>query len=82
MGTLENFDVHNLNDSNNKMTKEQVRDKVHKDKNIENALNVYISRKQQVKNDPTNYLYLAPYCNLPTIPCSKKSRTLHFSGRN
>ncbi|WP_176720581.1 hypothetical protein [Brachyspira hampsonii] len=38
MGTLENFDVNNLNNYGSKMSKEEVRDKVYKDKNIELAI--------------------------------------------
>ncbi|WP_300365782.1 hypothetical protein [Brachyspira sp.] len=39
MGTLENFDVHNLNNSNEqRITKEQVREKIYKNENIENAI--------------------------------------------
>ncbi|WP_297204945.1 hypothetical protein [uncultured Brachyspira sp.] len=38
MGTLENFNVHDLGNYNSRMTKEQVRDKVYKDKNIEIAI--------------------------------------------
>lgn len=73
MGTLENFDVHNLNDSNNKMTKEQVRDKVHKDKNIENAIkngveNYLDSIMKQLYSDTANaeYEYLSGYTLITT----------------
>lgn len=37
MGTLENFDVHNIN-NNERITKEAVREKVYKDKNVERAI--------------------------------------------
>ncbi|WP_245580693.1 hypothetical protein [Brachyspira alvinipulli] len=73
MGTLENFNVHNLNDSNNKMTKEQVRDKVHKDKNIENAIkngveNYLDSIMKQLYSDTANseYEYLSEYTLITT----------------
>lgn len=37
MGTLENFDVHNIN-NNERITKEAVREKVYKDKSVEMAI--------------------------------------------
>ena len=68
MGTLENFNVHNLNNYNNRMTKEQVRDKVYKDKNIENAIkngveNYLDSIMKQLYSDTANseYEYLNNY---------------------
>ena len=68
MGTLENFNVHNLNNYNNRMTKEQVRDKVYKDKNIENAIkngveNYLDSIMKQLYSDTANseYKYLNNY---------------------
>ena len=68
MGTLENFNVHNLNNYNNRMTKEQVRNKVYKDKNIENAIkngveNYLDSIMKQLYSDTANseYEYLNNY---------------------
>ena len=38
MGTLENMDINNIVNSNNRITKEEAREKIYKDKNIEKAI--------------------------------------------
>lgn len=38
MGTLENFDINNINNYNKNINKEIIRDKVYKDENIYNAI--------------------------------------------
>ncbi|WP_432633785.1 hypothetical protein [Brachyspira sp.] len=38
MGTLENMDINNIANSNGRITKEEAREKIYKDKNIEKAI--------------------------------------------
>ena len=38
MGTLENMDINNIANSNDRITKEEAREKIYKDKNIEKAI--------------------------------------------
>lgn len=38
MGTLENMDINNIANSDSRITKEEVREKIYKDKNIEKAI--------------------------------------------
>ena len=38
MGTLENMDINNIVNSNGRITKEEAREKIYKDKNIEKAI--------------------------------------------
>ena len=73
MCTLENFDVHNLNNSISRMTKEEVREKVYKDKNIEkekkkgveNYLD-YSILKMYSDNAVSEYEYLNKYTLITT----------------
>ena len=73
MGTLENFDVHNLNNSSSRMTKEEVREKVYKDKNIEEAIKKgvenyldYSILKMYSDNAVSEYEYLNKYTLITT----------------
>lgn len=68
MGTLENFDVHNINNSSIKMTKEQVRDKVYKDENIEKSIKKgvenyldFLTLKKYSDNAVSEFEYLNNY---------------------